>query len=577
MRSISRTAVALLAAATLTAGSPGSAVPSKPDDKTILHVLNRIGYGARPGDVERVRKIGLAAYIDQQLHPERIDDTGMTARLAGLPTLKLSTRQLAEEYFIPALEVRQQVKRAAANDPAVRRPDTVVIPSRPPDPAMQRPDAPPDGKPARTPEQMELARKSREVLSDLTEQKILRAAYSDRQLEEVMTDFWFNHFNVFAGKGATQQYLTSYERDVIRPHVLGKFRDLLGATAQSPAMLFYLDNWQSADPDAQMGPMGRMGRGGLLGAGRPGQNGRLGRPGQAGRLGGFGGRGMPMPPGAENPKAPQRQKRGLNENYGRELMELHTLGVDGGYTQEDVINVARAFTGWTILGPRQGGDFRFEPRIHDAKEKIVLGHKIKAGGGQSDGEAVLDILAKHPATATFISTKLVRRFVADTPPPALVERAAARFRETDGDIREVVATILTSPEFFSAEAYRAKVKSPFEFVVSAVRATGTEVSSAMFLAQQVRQLGMPLYGCQPPTGYPDKAEAWVNTGALLNRMNFAVQLVGGRMRGVQPGTSPVGAVLAGDVSSTTKSTIDKATDAKQLAALTLGSPEFQRR
>ena len=239
--------------------------------------------------------------------------------------------------------------------------------------------------------------------------------------------------------------------------------------------------------------------------------------------------------------------------------------------------MARAFTGWTILGPRQGGDFRFEPRIHDAKEKIVLGHKIKAGGGQSDGEAVLDILAKHPATATFISTKLARRFVADTPPPALVDRAAARFRETDGDIREVVRTILTSPEFFSAEAYRAKVKSPLEFVVSAVRATGTEVNNAMLLVQQVRQLGMPLYGCQPPTGYPDKAEAWVNTGALLNRMNFAMQLVGGRMRGIQAGTSPVGDVLAGDVSTATKSTIAKATDPKQIAALTLGSPEFQRR
>jgi uncharacterized protein (DUF1800 family) len=566
MRSISRTAVALLAAVTLTAGSPGSAVPSKPDDKTILHVLNRIGYGARPGDVDRVRQIGLAAYIDQQLRPERIADAGMKERLAGFTTLNLSSRQLAEEYYIPALQVRQQVKRAAGSDPA-----------RKPDPAMPKPDAPPagnDDKPARTPEQMELARKSREVLGELTEQKILRAAYSDRQLEEVMTDFWFNHFNVFAGKGPTQQYLTEYERDVIRPHVFGKFRDLLGATAQSPAMLFYLDNWQSADPDAaqNMGPQGRFG-----GRGFPG------RPGQNGRLGGFGGRGrgLPpgMPPGAQNPNAPnaQRQKRGLNENYGRELMELHTLGVDGGYTQQDVINVARAFTGWTILGPRQGGSFRFEPRIHDAKEKIVLGHKIKAGGGQSDGEAVLDILAKQPATATFISTKLVRRFVADTPPPALVERAAARFRETDGDIREVVRTILTSPEFFSPEAYRAKVKSPFEFVVSAIRATGTEVSSAMLLAQQMRQLGMPLYGCQPPTGYPDKAEAWVNTGALLNRMNFALQLVSGRMRGIQPGTSPVGAVLAGDVSSSTKSTIDKATDARQLAALTLGSPEFQRR
>jgi uncharacterized protein (DUF1800 family) len=544
-----RSAVAILAAAALTAGSSGSAVPSKPDDKTILHVLNRIGYGARPGDVERVRQTGLAAYIDQQLHPERIADAAMTARLAGFETLNKSSQQLADEYFVPALQVRKEVKKEAAGDPAM----------------TQKPDAAVDGKPVRTPEQMEAARRSREVLAELTDQKILRAAYSERQLEEVMTDFWFNHFNVFAGKGATQQYLTEYERDVIRPHAFGKFRDLLGATAHSPAMLFYLDNWQSADPDAQNArPQARAG-GGFFG--RPGRNARIGARLPMPRT-------MPQNPNAPNP---QRQKRGLNENYGRELMELHTLGVDGGYTQEDVISVARAFTGWTITAPRQGGTFRFEPRIHDAREKLVLGQKIKAGGGEGDGEKVLDILAKHPATARFISTKLARRFVSDTPPPALVERAAARFRETDGDIREVLRTILTSPEFFAAGAYRAKVKSPFEFVVSAVRATGTEVADARPLAQSVRQLGMPLYMCQPPTGYADKAEAWVNTGALLNRMNFAVQLVGGRMRGLQAGTSPVSAVLADEVSTATAGTIAKATEPRQVAALTLGSPEFQRR
>jgi uncharacterized protein (DUF1800 family) len=293
MKSFSRAAIALLAAAALTAGSSGSAVPARPDDKTILHVLNRIGYGARPGDVDRVRQLGLAAYIDQQLHPERIADTGMTARLAGFDTLNKSSRQLAEEYYVPALEARQQVKRKAANDPAMKD-----------DPAM-KPDAA-GGKPARTPEQMELARKSREVLVELTGQKILRAAYSDRQLEEVMTDFWFNHFNVFAGKGPTQQYLTEYERDAIRPHIFGKFRDLLEATAKSPAMLFYLDNWQSADPDAQHArPGGRLGGGGFFG--RPGQNPRIGAR-------------FPMPVGRgvlQNPDAPPRQKRGLNENYGR--------------------------------------------------------------------------------------------------------------------------------------------------------------------------------------------------------------------------------------------------------------------
>jgi uncharacterized protein (DUF1800 family) len=282
-----------------------------------------------------------------------------------------------------------------------------------------------------------------------------------------------------------------------------------------------------------------------------------------------------MPQGS-NPNAKQ-QKRGLNENYGRELMELHTLGVDGGYTQADVVNVARAFTGWTIDQPRQGGAFRFEPRFHDEGEKVVLGHRIKAGGGQNDGEQVLDILAMHPSTAKFISTKLVRRFVADTPPPAVVERAAQRFLETDGDIREVLRTILTSPEFFASDAYRAKVKTPFEFVVSSLRATGSDVTDAMPLVQQVAQLGEPLYRCQPPTGYADKAETWVNTGALLSRMNFALALVTGRMRGVTPGGAQVGAALGNDVSASTASTIAKAADPNQVAALTLGSPEFQRR
>jgi uncharacterized protein (DUF1800 family) len=514
---MTRLAVAAMAAATLTAAAPQrAAVPAKPDDKTILHVLNRIGFGARPGDLERVRRQGLASYIDDQLRPETIDDTAMQGRLAPLATLQLSSRGLAADYFAPALMARR-----AANA------------QQPPDPAMT------DAPPARTPEQMAAQRKARQVLIELSEQKILRAAFSDRQLEEVMVDFWFNHFNVFAGKGATANHLTSYERDAIRPLVFGKFRDLLGATAKSPAMLFYLDNWQSAGP-ARSDPRAD--------ARRPFMTNR-----------------------------PPPRSRGLNENYGRELMELHTLGVDGGYTQQDVVNVARAFTGWTIDQPRLGGDFRFDERRHDDGEKVVLGHKIKPGGGQSDGERVLDILASHPSTATFIATKLARRFVSDTPPPALVTRAAARFRETDGNIREVVRTIITSPEFFAPAAYRAKVKTPFEFVVSTIRATGSEVADAEALVQAVRQLGMPLYMCQPPTGYADRADAWINTGALLNRMNFALQLVGGRMRGVRTGSAPASDALAGDVSAATAATIAKAADPRQTAALTLGSPEFQRR
>jgi uncharacterized protein (DUF1800 family) len=540
----------------------GSAIPKKPDDKTILHVLNRLGFGPRPGDVDRVRQVGLAAYIDQQLHPGRIPDAAMAPRLASFETLGKSSREIAQEYYLPAQQARRQAQLAMKNDDA----------------SMMKPDGADGDKPKLTPEERELQQKQRQVIVELSEQKILRAAYSDRQLEEVMTDFWFNHFNVFAGKGATQEYLTEYERDVIRPHVFGKFRDLLEADAKSPAMLFYLDNWQSVDPNGPHPNPRRQDR--AMFFGRPG------------RGGGIGAR-FPMPGplrGGQNPNA-NAPKRGLNENYGRELMELHTLGVDGGYTQQDVINVARAFTGWTIEQPRQGGGFRFDPRLHDEGQKVVLGHVIKPGGGESDGEHVLDILASHPSTARFISTELARRFVSDTPPPALVARAAKRFLDTGGDIREVVKTIITSPEFFSAAAYRAKVKTPFEFVVSAIRAAGADVTNAMPIVQAVRQMGMPLYMCQPPTGYADRADAWVNTGALLARMNFALQLVSGRMRAVQPAPDTIvpsdsaesvrtyyeSAILANDLSPATSSTIAKAVEPGQTAALALGSPEFQRR
>ena len=524
-----------------------SAVPANPDDKTVAHVLNRLGFGAGPGDVERVRRLGLDKYIDQQLRPEKIADQAMTTRLAELDTLTKSSRELAEDYFMPAQKKQRRAKQQAA--------------AQPPESGSNKRDM-------RTPDQVQAMQAQRQVFTDLSQQKILRAVYSERQLSEVLVDFWFNHFNVFAGKGLTRNYLTEYERDAIRPHVLGKFRELLEATAKSPAMLFYLDNWQSAAPEGAR-------------VANPRQ--RLGRPGQIGSF--------PrqrtvadLPPNAQN-----RKPRGLNENYARELMELHTLGVDGGYTQKDVQEVARAFTGWTIANPRQGGGFVFDPRMHDDGEKIVLGHRIKAGGRQHDGEEVLDILASHPATARFIATKLVRRLVSDEPPPSLVDRAAERFRDTKGDIREVVRTIVTSREFFAPEAYRAKVKTPFEFVASAVRATGVDSVNAMPLVQAMRDLGMPPYQCQPPTGYADRAEAWVNTGALLNRMNFAVALTQGRLRGARNGiavqSDGIGAtrdqivddVLAGDLSSSTRETVAKAAQPSQAIALLLGSPEFQRR
>jgi uncharacterized protein (DUF1800 family) len=480
------------------------------DDTTIVHVLNRIGFGPAPGDVEKVRRLGLERYIDQQLHPERIADNGVQTRLSGLTTIGMSSRAIAEEYELPALEARrerQKQMKAEGDAGAGAGADQ----AKQPNPQQQR---------------------ANQVIVELSQQKILRAAYSERQLQEVLVDFWFNHFNVDARKGADRFLLTEYERETIRPHVFGTFRDLLGATAKSPAMLLYLDNWMSADPN---GPHTDM---------------QAPRP-MRGRFGGGGV--VPRPPNAaaQGKKAP----KGLNENYGRELMELHTLGVDGGYTQKDVTEVARAFTGWTIQQPRMGGSFRFEPRIHDEGAKDILGHRIKAGGGMSDGEEVLDILATHPATARFIATKLARRFVSDTPPPAVVDRAAARFRETGGDLREVVRTILMSPEFVSAEAQRAKVKTPFEFIVSAVRTTGAEITNAQPLVRSMQQLGMPLYQCQPPTGYKDTADAWVNTGALVARMNLALQLANGKLPGVS---------IASD-------------EAPQALADRLGGPEFQRR
>jgi uncharacterized protein (DUF1800 family) len=540
----------LAVAGPFTASNKPSAVPAKPDDRAIVHVLNRIGFGPTPDAVARVREIGLQKYIDSQLNPERIDDGALAARLASFETLSKSTSEMARQYFLPAQMARREQQQAQRNAPQSEPSAGSAAAPPEPTPEMRREQM--------TPEQAEAVRMERVALTELMQAKVLRAAYSERQLEEVLVDFWFNHFNVFSGKGQVRVYLNEYERDAIRPRALGKFKDLLQATAESPAMLFYLDNWQSSAP--------------------AGSNGQV-----RGRRRGPNMLPTPPPPQDPQPNTNQQRRRGLNENYARELMELHTLGVDGGYTQKDVQEIARAFSGWTIANPRQGGGFRFEPRMHDDGEKVVLGHKLEAGGGKRDGDEVIALLAKHPSTARFISTKLARRFVADDPPAALVERAAQRFKETDGDIREVVRTIVTSPEFFAADAYRAKVKTPFEFVVSAVRATGVQTENALPLVQAVRTLGMPLYGCQPPTGYSDKAEAWVNSGALLSRMNFAVTLTSGRPR--QTGaTTPavtsnalVAAAMAGDISTSTAATIAKATSRPQALALALGSPEFQKR
>ena len=441
-----------------------TAAPVASDQRSVLHVLNRVGYGPTAAAVEQVKRAGVQSYIDAQLRPERLPDTAMAARLSGFTTLSKSSRDLAADYFMPAMLERRNAQRLAGQAGTA--------------------DAPANGQaPARTPEQTEAMRQQRNVIAELSQQRILRAIYSERQLEEVLVDFWMNHFNVFVGKGQVRNYLTEYERDVIRPRVFGKFRDLLGATAQSPAMLFYLDNWQSAAPegvattaDAQRNRNAVPRR--LPGAGLPDRRRRLQDPDMRDRQ---------VPGGPAIP--PQVRSRGINENYARELMELHTLGVDGGYTQKDVQEVARAFTGWTIANPRLAGGFQFDPRRHDDGEKVVLGRRIKSGGGQKDGEEILDLLARHPSTARFIATKLARRFVADDPPASLVDRAARTFKDTDGDIREVVRTIVTSPELLGESHRRAKTKNPFEFVVSAVRATGLDISNALPLVQSLRDLG----------------------------------------------------------------------------------------
>jgi uncharacterized protein (DUF1800 family) len=546
------------------AAGPASAVPANPDTATIVHVLNRLGFGPRPGDVERVRAQGLAAWIEGQLNPHRLDDRAVDARLAEFRTLRMTSTEIAQEYLVPLVERRRQRRR----DAAARDGDAGSGPARPQAAQTGEPAMTPQERPAALPPEL---RRQQELMRELTAQKLLRAAYSERQLQEVLTDLWFNHFNVFAGKGFTRVYLTAYERDAIRPHVLGRFRDLLGATAKSPAMLFYLDNARSADPS-----FAKQARADLDRLQRAGRRGRLRRQGRE------------IDPQMLE-QARQNIPTGINENYARELLELHTLGVDGGYTQQDIVEVARAFTGWTIGRPRseQAGEFWFNPRMHDRGEKTVLGTAIAAGGGIEDGERVLDLLARHPSTARHVAARLARRFVADEPPAALVDRAAARFRATDGDLREVVRTIVTAPEFFAAGARRAKVKTPFEFVVSALRATGSDVEATQPLARALQQQGMPLYFCQPPTGYKDTADAWVNSGALIARMNFAVEVAAGRMRGITSGPvvetagddahAAIEAILHGEASDATRATIGRATTPAQVVALALGSPEFQKR
>jgi len=667
----------------------GTTSPMQMDgQKRAVHALNRLTFGPRPGDLDRVTQMGVDKWIELELHPEKIDDSALDARLAPFRTLRMGTKEIVENF--PPNQLIKQIadgkaslprdptKRAvyeaqlqryedkqerkdkekdkdeapktslasdtqnasgtgsacrdgacpvsadstqpAAPDQMRRREErrlanlkTQELLDLPADERMKailrmspedrralattnkgvKADALTEGMSAQQKETVQaLNNPEQVVVNELTQAKLLRAIYSERQLDEVMTDFWINHFNVFINKGADRYLMTSYERDAIRPHVLGKFEDLLVATAKSPAMLFYLDNWLSVGPDSEI----------ALGI----------SPHHPNRYG-YG-------PGPQRPKGKGKQASGLSENYGRELMELHTLSVNGGYTQKDVTEVAKVFTGWTLEQPKKGGDFRFEPRMHEPGDKIVLGHRIKQNG-ENEGLEVLHLLAHNPKTAHFVSQKLAMRFVSDNPPAALVARMTQAFLKKDGDIREVLRTMFKSPEFWSPDAYRAKVKTPLEFVVSAERASGAEVDDARALVGTLNNMGMMLYGMQPPTGYSMKADVWVNSSALLGRMNFALGLVAGKIKGVKvdsadlalgtaAGTAAESAsetvdaqrtlaalensLLAGDISRQTHDTISKQLEDPKIsqrqlddpkrppnvAAITgliLGSPEFQRR
>jgi uncharacterized protein (DUF1800 family) len=630
------------------------------EHKRAVHALNRLAFGPRPGDIERVSAMGVDKWIDEQLHPEKIDDSALDARLAPFPTLKMDTQQIVENFPPPEIiravangkypmpsnpvehaiyeaqlerfqekqERKQQVVPASANmnnmtDAAAgqtltdeeisRRNDdrlaaNVNVDSLLSTPADQRTKAilamstedqialvsslkgPKrnqllDGLNPRDRETVIALNYPMQVVGDeLIQAKLIREIYSERQLQEVMTDFWLNHFNVFIGKEADRYLLTSYDRDVIRPHAMGKFEDLLVATAKSPAMLFYLDNWLSEGPNSDA----------ANGIGKPRNNRNNDWKRRAKQNG---------------PVRQSKGKRnGLNENYGREVMELQTLGVNGGYTQKDVTEVARVLTGWTLKEPRDGRTFTFDERKHEPGDKMVLGHRIKPKG-EKEGLEVLHLLAHHPSTAKFVCTKLAMRFVSDNPPPALVDRMAQTFLKKDGDIREVLKTMFHSQEFWDNDSYRAKVKTPLEFVVSAARASDAQIDNAMPLANQLQNMGMPLYGMQPPTGYSMKADAWVNSSALLGRMNFALALTTGKFKGVQADPAQLlgastpadpqqtlavleSSLLAGDVSKQThdtiaaqlqdpalpqKKTADPASNVKAIAGLILGSPEFQRR
>jgi uncharacterized protein (DUF1800 family) len=496
------------------------------EDQRIAHVLSRLTFGARPGDFEKVKAMGVDAFISQQLDPDSLDVSALAAKLRRLPTLNMATPVIIEQYTPPKPAVVPSPNPAKAPDNSTM-PAQKLVAQNSPNPLAQTPQISANPNPASMQNEMQVEAKKEDagrmpapsdsmkapeampkpgepqqlaapkptappknpqmVVTELQRAKLLRAVYSERQLYEMMVDFWENHFSIFANKDDDRYLLTSYDRDTIRPFTMGRFRDLLGATAHSPAMLYYLDNWRSS---------------------------------------------VPRPYAATKDK-PAGVDGGFNENYARELMELHTLGVDGGYTQKDVQEVARCFSGWTIQKPNEQGLFLYRPGLHDDGEKIVLGHKISAGGGLADGERVLDILATHPATARFVATKLARRFISDDPPQSVIDRAAAVFLKTDGSIRETLRVIVTSPEFFSATTYRAKMRSPLEYVAAAMRALNAETDGDRPVLDAIGRMGQPVFGRITPDGYVDRTDQWLSSGAMVVRFNFASALATNRIKGTK--------------------------------------------
>jgi uncharacterized protein (DUF1800 family) len=489
-----------------------------------VHVLNRLAYGPSPADLHQVEEMGPAAWIAWQLRPGDIDDAEVEKRLADFPSLSMSTAELVAHY--PRAKKVAEAKRIQleGKSPEALRAELAGV--------------------------VEPFQLPRQVGAELVAARLIRATASRRQFQETLVDFWFNHFNVSADKGAVRWMVSPYEREAIRSHLFGTFRELLGAVAHHPAMLFYLDNWTSTREDLSLPKKGRM---------------------------------------------------GLNENYGRELLELHTLGVDGGYTQQDVREVARCFTGWGIRKPNEDGAFEFHPRAHDTGTKRVLGVEIPAGGGMGDGERVLDLLATHPSTARFIARKLAQKFVMDVPPPELVERVAQVFLRTGGDLTATYRALFESPEFWSDAARTAKVKTPLEFTVSAVRVLGGSTAGDVPMVQVLTRMGQPLYRAQPPTGWPEVSQPWVNPGALVARIDFGLKLASGRLTGTEvPLPSVDGApdevvdrtaraILHRPLGEQTRATVLAALgvsevmpdgerrrlDGAKLVGLLLGAPEFQ--